>query len=174
MKNGEFDFESFSNALKYIAPNIRKNLPQELKDRLSKADLMATKIITRKKEQWKIKLMQLQKAFMLGIKNYVAEGQNYGDVILKALKEPQFMTVLKKEADRAEKEAISKAKKGLLQKKFARQEARDKLINPLRSQVWKFYKEQFGFGKDIYDVPNKLQMFITNPKIRSSFGTNLF
>ena len=174
MKNGEFDFEAFSNAIRNkIAPNIRKNLPQELKDRLSKADLMATRILTRRKAMEDKANAITEGSFMLGIKNYVAEGQNYGDVILKALKEPQFMTVLKKEADRAEAEAISKAKKGLtpdgISKKFAAsQEARDKLINPLRSQVWKFYKEQFGFGKDIYDVPNKLQMFITNPKIRSS------
>jgi hypothetical protein len=173
MKDGEFDLQSFSNALKNISPTIRKNLPEELKTRLNNADGMATKIIARKKELEDKANAITEGSFMLGIKNYVNEGQNYGDVILKALKEPQFMNVLKKEADRIEAEAISKAKRGVtpdgISKKFAAsQEARDKLINPLRALVWKFYDEQFGYGKTGFDFPSKMLEFVTHPKIRSS------
>ena len=173
MKDGEFDLQSFSNALKNISPTIRKNLPEELKTRLDNADGMATKIIARKKELEDKANAITEGEFMLGIKNYVNEGQNYGDVILKALREPQFMNVLKKEADRIEAEAISKAKRGItpdgISKKFAAsQEARDKLINPLRALVWKFYKEQFGYGRTGFNAPSKMLAFVTNPKIRSS------
>ena len=173
MKDGEFDLQSFSNALKNISPTIRKNLPEELKTRLDNADGMATKIIARKKELEDKANAINQGEFELAIAPYVNEKQNYGDVILKALKEPQFMNILKKEADRIEAEAISKAKRGItpdgVSKKFAAsQEARDKLINPLRALVWKFYKEQFGYGRTGFDAPSKMLAFVTNPQIRSS------
>ncbi len=173
IKDGEFDLQAFSNALKNISPTIRKNFPEELKTRLDNADGMATRIIARKKELEDKANAITEGSFMKSIKGLVEDGQDYGDAILKALKEPQFMNVLKKEADRIEAEAISKAKQGItpdgISKKFAAsQEAKNKLINPLRSLVWKFYKEQFGYGKNGFDAPSKMLMFVTNPKIRSS------
>ena len=155
MKDGEFDLQSFSNALKNISPTIRKNLPEELKTRLDNADGMATKIIARKKELEDKANAIKEGEFMLAIAPYVKEKQNYGDVILKALKEPQFMNILKKESDRL----LAKKEKGI---------TKDTLINPLRALVWKFYKEQFGYGKTGFDAPSKMLAFVTNPKIRSS------
>jgi len=155
MKDGEFDLQSFSNALKNISPTIRKNLPEELKARLDNADGMATKIIARKKELEDKANAIKQGEFELAIAPYVNEKQNYSDVILKALKEPQFMNILKKESDRL----LAKKEKGV---------TKDTLINPLRALVWKFYKERFGYGKTGFDAPSKMLAFVTNPQIRSS------
>ena len=57
---------------------------------------MATKIIARKKELEDKANAIKEGEFMLAKAPYVKEKQNYGDVILKALKEPQFMNILKK------------------------------------------------------------------------------